>query len=125
MRVVDAGVVHVLDGLLPKRFGGGPTSYQPVEATTGDVPALELLVHPGLDRLDTAIRDAFLESIAGLSPAGQVTALRWRADSLPRVERRAPLTTAIGKILHVHQRAGTRSGAEASHRDGAMDVAES
>jgi hypothetical protein len=104
MTVVDMDVVHVLDELLPRRFGGGPTSYQLVEITTGSTPSLELLVHPALGRLDeVAIRDAFLESIAGLSPAGRVTALRWRAEGLPRVERRSPLTTVTGKILHVHQ----------------------
>ena len=105
MTVVDTDVIHVLDELLPRRFGGGPTSYQLVEITTGSTPSLELLVHPALGRLDeVAIRDAFLESIAGLSPAGRVTALRWRAEGLPRVERRPPLTTVTGKILHVHQR---------------------
>ena len=105
MTVVDMDVVHVLDELLPQRFGGGPTSYQLVETTTGGVPSLELLVHPALGRLDeAAVREAFLEAIAGLSPSGRVTALRWRADGLPGVERRPPLTTATGKILHVHQR---------------------
>lgn len=63
--------------------------------------------HPAFDPLDEgAICDAFLESIAGLSPAGRVTALRSRAEGLPRVERRPPLTTDTGKILHVHQQGG-------------------
>jgi hypothetical protein len=105
MTVVDTDVIHVLDELLPTRFGGGPTSYQLVEITSDGTPSLELLVHPALGRLDEmAIRDAFLEGIAGLSSTGRVTALRWRAEGLPRVERRPPLTTPTGKILHVHQR---------------------
>ena len=110
MTVVDADVTFILDEVLPRRFGGGPTSYQLVEITSGGAPSLELLVHPALGRLDEgAIRDAFLESIADLSPAGRVTALRWRAEGLPRVERRPPLTTATGKILHVHQRGAADS----------------
>jgi hypothetical protein len=105
MTVLDADVIHVLDELLPTRFGGGPTSYQLVENTSAGPPSLELLAHPALGRLDeVAIRDAFLDSIAGLSSAGRVTALRWRAEGLPRIGRRPPLTTATGKILHVHQR---------------------
>jgi len=105
MTVVDSDVIHVLDEVLPARFGGGPTSYQLVETTTGGALSLELLVHPAVGRLDeAAIRDAFLQAIAALSPSGRVTALRWRADGLPRVERRPPLTTVTGKILHVHQR---------------------
>jgi hypothetical protein len=103
--VIDTDVVHILDELLPRRFGGGLTTYQLVESTTDGTSSLELLVHPTLGRLDdAAIRDVFLESIASLSPAGRVTALRWRAEGLPRVDRRPPLTTATGKILHVHQR---------------------
>ncbi|HEX2501478.1 MAG TPA: hypothetical protein VHO73_08450 [Methylomirabilota bacterium] len=105
MTVLDADVIHALDELLPTRFGGGPTSYQLVEITSAGPPSLELLVHPALGRLDeVAIRDAFLDSIAGLSSTGRVTALRWRAEGLPRIERRPPLATATGKILHVHQR---------------------
>jgi hypothetical protein len=104
MTVLDADVIHVLDELLPTRFGGGPTSYQLVEVTSDRAPSLALLVHPALGQLDErAVRDAFLGSIAGLSSAGRVAALRWRAEGLPRVERRLPLATATGKILHVHQ----------------------
>jgi hypothetical protein len=104
MTVLDADVIHVLDELLPTRFGGGPTSYQLVEVTSDRAPSLALLVHPALGQLDErAVRDAFLGSIASLSSAGRVAALRWRAEGLPRVERRLPLATATGKILHVHQ----------------------
>jgi hypothetical protein len=105
MTVVDADVIPVLDERLPRRFGGGPTCYQLVEITSDSSPALELLVHPALGRLDErAVRDAFLESIAALSPAGRVAALRWRAEGLPRVRRGPPLATATRKNHHLHQR---------------------
>jgi hypothetical protein len=105
MTVVDADVIPILDEVLPRHFGGGPTSYQLVEVTTTGAPSLELLVHPALGRLDDgAVRNRFLESIAALSPAGRVASLRWRAEGLPRIERRPPLATGTGKILHVHQR---------------------
>jgi hypothetical protein len=103
--VADTDVVHILDEILPRRFGGGPTHYQLVESTTDGVLALDLLVHPALGRLDAgAVREAFLEAVAGLSSAGRLIALRWRGEGLPHVERRLPHTTATGKILHVHQR---------------------
>jgi hypothetical protein len=83
----------------------GAHELQLVEVTTTGAPSLELLVHPALGRLDDgAVRNRFLESIAALSPAGRVASLRWRAEGLPRIERRPPLATGTGKILHVHQR---------------------
>jgi hypothetical protein len=30
-------------------------------------------------------------------------ALQWRQAGFPRVERRAPFTTAAGKIVHLHR----------------------
>ena len=95
--VTDADVVRILDEILPRRFGGGPTSYQLVESTTDGGPSLAILIHPALGRLDEAtVRDAFLDAVSGLSASGRLTALRWRGEGLPRIERRPPLTTATG-----------------------------
>jgi hypothetical protein len=101
----DADVVRILDEVLPGRFGGGPTSYQLVEGTTEGALSLTIVVHPALGPVDeTIVRDAFLEAVAALSATGRLVALRWRGEGLPRVERRLPMATTTGKILHVHQR---------------------
>jgi hypothetical protein len=101
----DADVVRILDEVLPRRFGGGPTSYQLVESTTEGALSLTILVHPALGPVDeTMVRDVFLAAVAGLSSTGRLIALRWRGEGLPRVERGLPMATATGKILHVHQR---------------------
>lgn len=91
--------------MLPERFGGGPTAYQLVEEDDGaSQPALRLLAHPRVGTLDPAARaEAFLEGIGAGPGAGRVMALHWRESGWPRVERRAPLATLAGKILHLRQ----------------------
>jgi hypothetical protein len=49
------------------------------------------------------VAQAFLDGIGRGSGAARVMTLQWRAAGLLRVERRVPLTTASGKILHLHQ----------------------
>ena len=78
---------------------------------------LRLLVDPRVGALDpSAVAKAFLAEIGTGASAGRVMALHWRAAGWPRVERRAPLATPTGKILHLHQ-AGPARGAGAHGED--------
>ena len=100
----DTDIVRVLDEVLPARFGGVPTDYQLVEAESEPGrPRLRLLVHPRLGPIDeTEVAEAFLRAI-GLGRGSEpvfVLLLR-EADALV-VERRPPLATQAGKILHLH-----------------------
>jgi hypothetical protein len=111
MTFLDRDVIRVLEEVLPARFGGGRTDYQLVEEVeSGAQPsrsgrsALRLLVHPAVGPLDPdAVTNAFLEAIGQGSGAEQVMALEWRQSGLLEVERRPPLATAAGKVLHLHQ----------------------
>ena len=100
----QAILVRVLEEVLPRRFGGAPTHYQLVEdeATDGRT-RVRLLVHPAVGALDvTAVGEAFLEAI-GVASGGAATMTRvWRDAGLFGVERRAPIPTRSGKILHLH-----------------------
>jgi hypothetical protein len=70
-----------------------------------------LLVHPRLGPLDSAaVTETFLETIGEGDGAERIMALQWRQAGLPRVERRPPLVTGSGQILHLHQ---TRQKTEA------------
>ena len=112
MTFPDTDVVRVLDELLPARFGGAPTDYQLVEEEAGDgEPRLRLLVHPGVGPLDAdAVADTFLAALSTGSGVERVMGLAWREAGLLRVERRPPLTTVSGKILHLHQQRGPPLG---------------
>jgi hypothetical protein len=105
MTFLDVDVIRVLEEVLPARFGGGPTDYQLVEEELDDGrPSLRVFVHPTVGPLDdAAVADVFLASIGGGSGARRVMELHWRQANLVSVERRPPLSTASGKILHLHR----------------------
>jgi hypothetical protein len=64
---------------------------------------LRLVVHPGVGPLDPeAVAGAFVEALGRGSGAERVMGLAWREAALVRVERRPPLATASGKLLHLH-----------------------
>ena len=103
MTFLDVDVIRVLEEDLPARFGGGPADYQLIEEEADDGgPLVVLLVHPAVGPLDeTAVRDAFLDAIGPGSGATRVMALHWRDTGLPRIERRPPIPSSKGKVLHV------------------------
>ncbi|HMH48987.1 MAG TPA: hypothetical protein VK548_02045 [Candidatus Acidoferrum sp.] len=108
MNFLDVDVVRILEEVLPTRFGGAPTDYQLVETADADGrPRLGLVVHPRLGPLDAdEIARTFLAAIGAGTSAERVGGLVWQAGRLVRVERRVPLTTQAGKILHLHAQAG-------------------
>jgi hypothetical protein len=110
MNFLDVDVVRVLEDVLPARFGGAPTDYQLVETADADGhPRLSLLVHPRLGPRDPdEISKAFIDAVGTGATAERVGGLVWQSAHLVHVERRAPLTTQAGKILHLHsQTAGS------------------
>jgi hypothetical protein len=104
MTFLDGDVVVVLERTLPDRFGGTPTHYQLLEDEgSGGEPRLRLLVHPSIGEVDrAAVENVFLDAIGSLSPVHRTMESLWRSAGFFTVERRAPLVTAAGKILHVH-----------------------
>jgi hypothetical protein len=103
MTLLDTDMLRILEETLPARFGGGPIDYQLVEDEGPDGTArLRLLAHPRVGPLvEQEVVDLVLGAIAQDSAGGRVLALNWRAAGVLRVERRAPLTTATGKVLHL------------------------
>jgi hypothetical protein len=102
MTFLDADVIHVLEVVLPGRFGGLPTDYQLVEEEVASRSRLRLVVHPRLGPLDTAtLAEVFLSAIGAGSGAARVMARQWRELRVLEVERTVPRATAAGKILHL------------------------
>jgi hypothetical protein len=93
----------VLEEALPARFGGGPADYQLVEDEGADGRStLRLLVHPRLGEVpNDAVAEVFLSAVGTGAGVERVMGLAWRQGRILRVERRAPLVSAAGKILHL------------------------
>jgi hypothetical protein len=109
MTFLDVDLVRVLEEVLPRRFGGGSTDYQLVEdENESGRPILRLLVHPRVGSVDSdAVIGAFLDAIGVGFGAERVMGLAWRNTKVLRIERRAPLRTRAGKILHLHVETST------------------
>ncbi len=105
MTFLDFDVIRVIEEALPARFGGGPGDYQLVEEEGDDGKTrLVLLMHPAVGPADEeVVADGFLQAVGHGEEAKRVMALYWREAGLLRVERRPPLTTGTGKILHLHR----------------------
>lgn len=105
MKFSDAELIRVLEDVLPARFGGAATHYQLVEEeTSGGQSRLRLLVHPVVGPIDPdRVAEALIEAISRGSGVERVMGLAWREAGVLRVERRAPISTATGKILHLHR----------------------
>jgi hypothetical protein len=97
MTLHDTQIVRVLEETLPSRFGGVPSQYQLVEDEGEDgQPRLTLVVHPAIGATDEQeIIRVFRAGLNGESPL-------WDTPGFLRVERRPPIATASGKILHLH-----------------------
>jgi hypothetical protein len=113
MTFLDDDIVHVLERVLPERFGGAPIDYQLVEDEAEDgQPRLRLLIHPSVGEMDpAAVTEVFLTAIGHGSGTEHVMGKFWRDAGLLRVERMAPQVMASGKILHLSARTGRRSTA--------------
>ena len=97
MTLLDTDIVRVLEEALPARFGGVPSQYQLVEDEGEDgQPRLALVVHPGVGPADEQ------DLIRVFRTALRATGRLWDTPGFLRVERRIPIATASGKILHLH-----------------------
>jgi hypothetical protein len=97
-------LLHVIEAVLPSRFGGSSVDYQLLEEEAPDgVGRLVLRVSPSVGPVDEAtLRAAFLD---GLGSGGGVE--RHYAELLRRagsviVSRQPPLATAAGKVFPFH-----------------------
>jgi hypothetical protein len=104
MTFAGTDVIAVLEEVLPARFGGVPTDYQLLEEETETGQSvLRLLVRPRLGPVDPGeVADLFLSSLGSGSTVNRLMETMWRESGLLRVERRQPLATKAGKILHLH-----------------------
>jgi hypothetical protein len=112
MTFLDADVIRVLEEVLPARFGGAPTHYQLVEGPAGDGhPRVRLLVDPAVGPVDPgALARALLEEIGRGAGAERIMSAAWGEAGVVQVERRAPVATSSGKILHLHVEGGPDPG---------------
>lgn len=100
--VLLTDLVRLLEGDLPRRFGGGPTDFQIQLADQRDdgQALLRLLVHPRIGSLDEeTVHRVVAEAVRATGLPAQL--LRSQPGAWLRLERRAPEPAPTGKLLPI------------------------
>ena len=102
--LVGSEMLHVLEEVLPRRFGGTALDYQLMEAEDDDgFTRLTLLVSPDVRIENTdAIAATMLEAIADQSLGADVARAIWARAGTIRVRRAVPVRTARGKLFPLY-----------------------
>jgi hypothetical protein len=109
--LVGGEMVHILEEVLPARFGGSPLDYQLLEEEDEQgFTRLSLVVSP---RVEIANEDEVVEAVlealgSGSDAADQARALWSQVGSL-RVERAEPVWTSRGKLMPLRLARGSRT----------------
>jgi hypothetical protein len=102
--LVGSEMEHILESVLPARFGGTPLDYQLMEEEDGGgFTRVVLIVSPRVGVVDErAMIDAVLTALRGASLGTAVGGGLLSAAGALRVRRAEPIVTARGKLLPLH-----------------------
>lgn len=111
--LIGSEMIHILEDVLPARFGGSLQDYQLLEEEDEDgFTRVSLVVSPTVEIADeTEIIEVVLEALGQSSIAADFARAIWTQAKTLRVKRVEPTWTARGKLmpLHVAQRLGRSS----------------
>jgi hypothetical protein len=102
--LIGSEMIHILEEVLPARFGGSPLDYQLVEEEDErGFTRLNLLVHPRIEiGDDNEVIEVVLEALEKGSVSADSARAIWRQAGTLRIQRRVPISTARGKLLPLH-----------------------
>jgi hypothetical protein len=96
--LLSSEMSHVLETVLPARFGGSPLDYQIEESDENGYTRLTLVVSPRVALPDESlVIDAVLRALGEINAATDVARAFWQQGHTFRVRRGEPYTTARGK----------------------------
>jgi hypothetical protein len=101
MTIVGSDLFHLLEEVLPHRFGGTVGDYQLVEEQDDrGLPHYTLFVSPGVGPVDEkALVANLFEELGKLRSPYRLMVDLWAQADVLQVERRRPFPTARGKVL--------------------------
>jgi hypothetical protein len=97
-------MIHVLEEVLPARFGGSPLDYQLLEEEDEQgFTRLCLLVSAKVDIADEAnVIEAVLDALGQSSVAADAARAIWSQARTLQVQRKEPIWTERGKLMPLH-----------------------
>jgi hypothetical protein len=103
MNFVGSDLLQLVEDVLPRRFGGGPSDYQLVEEEVGGLPRVSVVVSPRLGPLDDeAVVSTVLETLGSGPAYKDMMASFWNTGHTLQVVRREPHATSSGKVPGFH-----------------------
>ncbi len=102
--LVGSEMIHILDEVLPTRFGGSPLDYQLLEENDEKgFTRLSLVVSPRIEIKDEKeVIEVVLEALRRSSVAADLARAMWNQANTLKVKRREPIWTARGKLMPLH-----------------------
>ena len=102
--LVGSEMIHILEEVLPTRFGGSPLDYQLLEEEDEQgFTRLCLLISPLVGNVnEEAVIDTVLESLRRSSVSADLARHMWNQAKSLRIKRVQPIWTARGKLMPLH-----------------------
>lgn len=102
--LVGSEMIHILEEILPGRFGGSPLDYQLVEEEDErGLTRLTLLVSPKIEISDEReVIETVLEALGQMSVSGNLARSIWSQAKALRIKRTEPIWTTRGKLMPLH-----------------------
>ena len=97
-------MLHILEEVLPARFGGSPLDYQLIEEEAENgLTRVSLVISPKVSLPDDAtVIHTVLEALGQGSVAADQARVIWGQAGTLRVKRMEPVLTGRGKLLPLH-----------------------
>lgn len=114
-------MLHILEDVLPKRFGGSPLDYQLTEQEDEQgLTRLYLVIHPRVEITDDqAVVNVMLRGLSESSPMADAARTVWQQAKTIQIKRQEPVSTAGGKLMPLHIQRSARepfSSGRRAHR---------
>jgi len=102
--LVATDMIHILEDVLPSRFGGSPLDYQLIEEEDdGGLTRLSLLVHPRVFiRNNSEIIDVVVSELKRSNPMASAAGSILSQAGAIQVKREEPVWTGRGKLMSLH-----------------------
>jgi hypothetical protein len=102
--LVGSEMLHILEEILPSRFGGSPLDYQLVEEEDNfGLTRISLIVSPKIKiNNDGVVINTVLEALGQGSDSADLTRALWQQTGSLRIKRMEPIWTARGKMMSLH-----------------------
>jgi hypothetical protein len=97
-------MVHILEHVLPARFGGSAQDYQlSEEEDEQGLTRLYLVISPRINiRADAEVIDTLHAALRSSSPSAGVASTIWKQAQTIQIKRGEPAWTARGKLMPLH-----------------------